>query len=137
MSRFSEIADDFQMLDGQERLGLLLEYADALPPLPERFHALRDAGMGRVHECQSPVFLHVLRQGEKLHVVADVPEEAPTARGFTAVLVSAFDGATPEEVAEAPADALHALGLDALLGMQRTRGLRAIYARLRSQAAGH
>lgn len=136
MSRFDEIAETFQMVEGAERLELLLDYAGRLPPLPEAFRPMRDAGLGLVHECQSPVFLHVVREEGKLRIVADVPEEAPTARGFTSLLVEAFDGATPEEVAAAPPDALHALGLAGLLGMQRTRGLSGVYARLRKLAAG-
>lgn len=58
------------------------------------------------------------------------------ARSFTAILVEAFDGVTPAELAAAPPDLLQHLGLTGLLGMQRTRGLSAIYARLRNEIAG-
>ena len=136
MTSFADLAETFQMVEGMERLELLLDYGDRLPPLPGDLAALRDAGVGRVHECQSPVFLAV-RTGEagRLRVYADVPEEAPTARGFAGLLVEAFDGATARDVAAAPGDALGALGLAPLLGMQRTRGLGAVYARLRADAA--
>ncbi len=136
MTSFADLAETFQMVEGMERLELLLDYGDRLPPLPDDLAALRDAGVGRVHECQSPVFLAV-RAGEsgRLRVYADVPEEAPTARGFAGLLVEAFDGATAADVAAAPGDALGALGLSPLLGMQRTRGLGAVYARLRADAA--
>lgn len=134
MSRIDEIAEPFQMVDGDMRLELLLEYADKLPPLPEEYHALRDAGLNMVHECQSPVFMAVEVDDGIVHLYADVPREAPTARAFSAIMVEAFDGQPYEEVQEAPADVLHRLALDSLLGMQRTRGLTAIYQRIKHEA---
>jgi cysteine desulfuration protein SufE len=135
MQRLEDIADVFQSVDTQMRLELLLEYSNRLPALPEAYHALRDAGLNMVHECQSPVFLMVGVEDGVVRVRADVPREAPTARGFTSVLVEAFDGADPADVAAAPPDILHRLGLAGLLGMQRTRGLSAIYARVRNEVA--
>ena len=136
MTPLADIAATFHLVDGMERLELLLDYADALPPLPDDLAALRDAGIGRVHECQSPVFLAVRAgDGGRLRVFADVPEEAPTARGFAGLLVDAFDGADAATLAAAPADLLGTLGISGMLGMQRTRGLGAVYARLRADAA--
>ncbi len=132
---FAEIAASFRMVDPPTRLELLLDYADRLPPLPEVYHPLRDAGLNLVHECQSPVFVMVEVRDGCVVLHADVPAEAPTARGFTSVLVEAFDGAAPADVLEAPPDPLGALGLTPLLGMQRTRGLTAIYYRIRNDVA--
>jgi cysteine desulfuration protein SufE len=96
--------------------------------------------MNMVHECQSPVFLMVEVSEDAggapvVHLHADVPKEAPTARAFTSILVEAFDGAPPRAVLDAPDDALRLLGLTKLLGMQRTRGLSAIYRRVKHQVA--
>ncbi len=135
MRSFEEIAETFQLAEPEMRLELLLEFAENLPPLPEAYHALRDAGLNLVHECQSPVFLMVEVADGRVKLHADVPREAPTARGFTSILVDAFDGAAPEDVLNAPLDALNALGLSSLLGMQRTRGLSAIYRRVRNEVA--
>ena len=135
MNTLDAIADEFQMVDDETRLEMLLDYAGQLPPLPEVYHALRDAGLNMVHECQSPVFLMIeVKQGVvRLH--ADVPDEAPTARSFTTLMVKAFDGASPQVVLDAPDDILHRFGLTHLLGMQRTRGLRAIYQRIKNEVA--
>ena len=135
MTRFDEITDLFGSVDGTDRLDLLLDYAGRLPDLPPEDAALREAGLGMVHECQSPVYLRVVPEGEVVRVRAYAPDEAPTARAFVSILTEAFDRATPQEIAAAPADALGALGLAGLLGMQRTRGLGAVYARLRREAA--
>ncbi len=135
MPTFDEIADVFQSADPELRLELLLDYSDRLPPLPERLHPLREAGLEMVHECQAPVFLHVEVGEDAVHLFPSVPREAPTARAFCTILHEAFDGASPEAVAAAPTAALHRLGLDRLLGMQRVRGLSAIYQRVKGEVA--
>ena len=127
------ITEEFQLVDDETRLELLLDYAGQLPPLPEAYHALRDAGLNMVHECQSPVFLMVEVKQGVVHLYADVPDEAPTARSFTTLMVKAFDGVAPQVVLDAPNDILHRLGLIHLLGMQRTRGLSAIYQRIKTE----
>lgn len=133
MATIDEIAEQFQMVEPPMRLELLLDYADRLPPLPEVYRPLRDAGLNMVHECQSPVFLMVELRDGRIVLHADVPPEAPTARGFTSILLEAFDGAAPGDVLGAPPDLLHRLGLTSLIGMQRTRGLSGIYHRLRKE----
>jgi len=133
MNRLEEIAEPFQLADRDFRLELLLDYADKLPELPDDYVPLRDAGMNMVHECQSPVFLMAEVNNGTVRVIGDVPKEAPTARAFVSILREAFDGEPPQEVLDAPRDALRVLGLSELLGMQRTQGLSAIYGRLRRQ----
>jgi len=133
MNRLEEIAEPFQMADRDFRLELLLEYAEKLPPLPDDYTELRDQGLNMVHECQSPVFLMAEVRDGTVHVIGDVPREAPTARAFVSILREAFHGESPDEVLDAPPDALRVLGLSQLLGMQRTQGLSAIYGRLRKQ----
>lgn len=135
MTTLDAIAEEFQLVDDQTRLELLLDYAQQLPPLPEVYYPLRDAGLNMVHECQSPVFLMVEVQDGTVRLHADVPAEAPTARSFTTLMVQAFDGAAPQVVRDAPDDILHRLGLTHLLGMQRTRGLSAIYQRIKTEVA--
>jgi cysteine desulfuration protein SufE len=133
LTRFDEIADSFQSVEPGDRLEVLLDFADRLPPLPEHLVRLRDEGLHLVHECQAPVFLYVNVTDDVVSVYGDVPREAPTARSFLSILIDAFDGQSVGVVEEAPADPLRALGLDSLLGMQRTRGLSAIYQQLRAR----
>ena len=52
----AEVVSDFQEMQGQDKLQLLLEFAGELPPLPAD---LDEAAMEPVPECQSPLFLHV------------------------------------------------------------------------------
>ena len=52
----AEVVADFAEVQGQDKLKLLLEFADDLPALPA---GLEVAAMEEVPECQSPLFLHV------------------------------------------------------------------------------
>ena len=124
----------FRGADRQTRLELLLDYANKLPELPERFRAARDQGLNRVPECQSPVFLflEMLDGGLLLH--ADAPREAPTVRRFVSLLSRSLKGASPAEVAALPGDLLDQLGLTEALGMTRMHGLTAMVGRIKRMA---
>jgi cysteine desulfuration protein SufE len=135
MDRIDDIVAEFGLVPPEDRLYLLLDYAERLPPLPERLEAARDAGLGRVHECASPVFLYPEVEGGAVRLYADVPREAPTARGLVGLLVEALDRATPAEVAAVPDDLLHRLGLAQQLGMRRQQGLTGVLHRLKAGVA--
>jgi cysteine desulfuration protein SufE len=132
-AKLEGIIAEFAELEPRERLELLLDFANNLPPLPERLQAERDAGLHRVHECQTPVFIWVEPANGRVNVYADVAPEAPTVKGFVGILVDAFNGATPDAVLAAPGDLLQRLGLVEALGMVRMRGLGAILHYIRKQ----
>src|SRR5690242_14011089 len=88
--RIDQVAAEFAELEPRERLELLLEFSEKLPELPERLQAERDAGIGRVHECQTPVFLWVETPQGRVQIYADVAPEAPTVKGFVSVLDEVF-----------------------------------------------
>jgi cysteine desulfuration protein SufE len=126
--RLDDVVDEFVDLDGREKLEMLLEYAATLPPLPAGCAGLDE---NRVHECQSPVFIQVeLRPTDAgqpgVFLLAEVAEEAPTVKGFVAMLAQAFAGRPTDEVLAVDDTLLDRLGLADVLGMLRTRGLRAI-----------
>jgi cysteine desulfuration protein SufE len=133
--RLTETIEQFELVSDADRLYLLLDYAEQLPSLPDRLAPAREAGMGRVHECQSPVFLYAEVEDETVHLFADVPREAPTVRGLVGLLVSAYDGATPEEVAALPDDLLYRLGIAKQLGMRRQQGFAGVLRRLKASVA--
>ena len=55
--RLDAIAAEFAELEPRERLELLLEYADNLPPLPAELQDEADRAAHRIAECQTPVFM--------------------------------------------------------------------------------
>jgi cysteine desulfuration protein SufE len=135
MSRLDDIIAEFDGLDYQERLELLLDFAERLPELPEKYRAERDAGFGRVPECMTPVFMWIDVNDGRVQILADVAPEAPTVKGFMSVLVEAWNGVTPAEIAAAPPDILKQMGLADKLGMTRLRGLNAMVQRIRREVA--
>ena len=130
-TKLDEVVEEFAGLEPRERLELLLDFADNLPPLPPEYQARRDAGENRVHECQTAVYLWVELRDGRVELYADVAPEAPTVKGYVAILVDAFTGATPDEVLAVKPDLLHRLGLVDALGMVRMRGLGALLNRVR------
>jgi cysteine desulfuration protein SufE len=125
----------FRIASREMRLQLLLGYARRLPELPPELIPARDAGLNRVTECQSPVFLWVALEDGRVRIHADVPKEAPTVRGFVAFLVDVLDGQPPEVAAGLPATLLEDMGLAEVLGVMRTQGLGGVIRRVRTDLA--
>jgi cysteine desulfuration protein SufE len=125
----AEVVSDFAEVQGQDKLKLLLEFADELPPVPED---LQQAAMEPVPECQSPLFLHVDASNRgriRLHFSA--PAEAPTTRGFAGILATGLDDQPADDILAVPDDFYTDLGLAALISPLRLRGMSAMLARIK------
>jgi cysteine desulfuration protein SufE len=131
--RLQEIADDFNALPGAERLQLLLEFSQELPPLPLRYAEHPDL-LESVPECQSPLFLAVeVEPDATVHLYFDAPREAPTTRGFASILHTGLDGLSADEVLAVPAEFTSQLGLQDLVSPLRLRGMAAMLSRIKRQ----
>ncbi len=130
-----EIVEEFADTPKELRLLLLLEFADGLPPLPQHLIDDRDA-MEPVEECTAPIFLAVdMAPGEPVRIYFDAPQDAPTSRGFAAVLRAGLDGGTPEEILSTPSDFYLSMELDDLVTPLRMRGLSGMLARVKRRVA--
>ncbi len=126
------LAQDFAALSVPQRLDLLLEFADALPEVPQHLTEHPDL-LERVVECQSPVFLLVEVQDDVVTIHFTVPREAPTTRGFASILHSLLNGRTVDEVATASDLIPDSLSLSAAVSPLRLRGMRGMLARIKRQ----
>ena len=126
------IVSELSEADRQERIELLIDFARNLPPLPDRLAEHKDAAH-RVEECQSPVFLFVELEKDRVAIHADAPIEAPTVRGFVALLVEGLNGATIEEILQVRDSLIEQIGLPEILGMLRVRGLSGVLRRLKAE----
>jgi cysteine desulfuration protein SufE len=129
----AEIRADFHELEIRERLQLLLEFANELPELPERYSE-HPYLLERVEECQSPVFIFVeVGDDDIVHLFATAPREAPTTRGFASILVQGLAGLTVQQVLDIPDDFPQGLGLTEAVSPLRVRGMTALLARAKRQ----
>jgi cysteine desulfuration protein SufE len=138
----AEIAEDFHAMSVGDRLQLLLEFSDELPPLPARYAGHAEL-MEQVEECQSPVFLAVELDGEPgppdapagrvVRLFFDAPPSAPTTRGFAGILHAGLDGIAPEELLAVPDDAPYRFGLGEAVSPLRLRGMVSMLGRIKRQ----
>jgi len=133
----AEIRDDFLELEEKDRLQLLLEFANELPELPERYASHPDL-LERVEECQSPVYLFVeVDDDTVVHLFATAPKEAPTTRGFASILVQGLAGLNAEQVLSVPDDYPQMLGLARAVSPLRVRGMSGMLGRTKRQVTEH
>lgn len=131
-ARLNEIVEEFADAPRDVVLEMLLEYSDAVPPLPPELAG--HAGMESVPECQTPFFLRVEVDAERrVHAHFDCPPESPTTRAFAGILAEGLADATADEVLAVPDDLYQRMGLSQAISPLRVRGGTAILARLKRQ----
>lgn len=110
----------------------LVQYANRLPALPEKFQGL-DREQYRVHECQTPVAIYPEVVDGRMYFYADVPQGAPTIRALLAMIFEAVNGQKPEDVLAIPSDFVRQV-MDKLGLGTREVGLNAMVDRLKRAA---
>jgi cysteine desulfuration protein SufE len=123
---------DFNSLTIKDRLNLLLEFSENLPPLPERYAQHPDL-LERVEECQSPIFLFVEVSDGIVKLFFSAPAEAPTTRGFASILHSVIDGMAVSDVLSFDDDFPSKIGLSEAVSPLRMRGMRGMLGRIKRQ----
>lgn len=119
LPQLSSILDDYELLDGEERYRLLIDLGKALEPMPESLKT--DAT--RVRGCSASVWLYPTRLNDgRLHFLAD--SNAAITKGIVALVVSAVQDRTPQEVAATDIrQALEPFDLSRQLSSNRTQGI--------------
>ena len=130
--KLAEIVDEFATAPRDVVLEMLLEFSDAVPPLPAEL-AGHD-GMEQVPECQTAFFLKaVVRPDDTVVTYFDCPPEAPTTRAFAGILAEGLQGASTAEILGVPDDLYARMGLAQAISPLRIRGGSAILGRLKRQ----
>lgn len=125
----ADVVAEFAEVSGQDKLALLLEFSQDLPTLPAD---LEEAAMEPVPECQSPLFLHVdAADPDRVRLYFSAPAEAPTTRGFAAILAAGLDGQPAADILAVPDDFYADLGLATLISPLRLRGMSAMLTRIK------
>jgi cysteine desulfuration protein SufE len=131
--RLAEIRDEFLELPEHDRLQLLLEYSQELPPVPQRYEGHPEL-CERVVECQSPVYIVVDVDPDGVVAMhATAPPEAPTTRGFASILAQGLTGLSAAEVLAVPGDYPQTLGLTRVVSPLRISGMTGMLLRAQRQ----
>jgi cysteine desulfuration protein SufE len=129
----AEIVDLFATSPPRDRLELLLEYSQSLPPLPDRF-AQHPELLEPVPECQSPLFVAAeLDPEQNVQLYVTAPEESPTTRGFAGIFHAGLNGLPASEVLAVPGDMTARLALAEVVSPLRLRGAAALLGRIQRQ----
>jgi cysteine desulfuration protein SufE len=110
----------------------LVQYANRLPALPDRFQEL-DSEQYKVHECQTPVAIYPEVVDGRMYFHADVPQGAPTIRALLAMLFEALNGQPPAVTLAIPSDFVRQVMSKLGLGTREV-GLNAMVERLKRAA---
>ena len=127
----SEILDDYQFLDGEDRYRLLIELGRKLEPMPE---ALKTDAT-KVRGCSASVWVYPTRTNDgRLHFLAD--SNAAITKGVVALILAAVQDRSPAEVAATDVRSLlEPFNLTHELSSNRTQGVPNMIALVRETAA--
>ncbi len=132
---FDQLIDDFEFLDDwEERYKYVIELGRSLEPLEEEARSASN----KVQGCASQVWLisQVNGTGSGSILTFRGDSDALIVKGLIAVLHILLSGRPPRDIIETDVQAaLGKLGLHEALTPQRSNGLAAMIARLKSDAA--
>ncbi len=125
----SDIAEEYEFLESEDRYRLLIDLGRKLEPMPE---ALKTDAT-KVRGCSASVWVYPRQDGDKLHFLAD--SNAAITKGVVALVLAAVQDKKAEEVAETDiAAALEPFELSRELSSNRTQGVPNMIALVRETA---
>ena len=130
MRTLSDIAEEYEFLEGDERYRLLIELGRELEPMPDALKT--DATL--VRGCSAQVWVYPTGETDRLHFLAD--SNAAITKGFVARVFAAVQDRPAGEVAAMDvAEALAPFDLKNQLSSNRTQGVPNMIALVREHAA--
>jgi cysteine desulfuration protein SufE len=130
MRAFSDIVDEYHLLDSDERYRLLIELGRELEAMPDALKT--DATL--VRGCSAAVWVYPTGDGARLHFLAD--SNAAITKGIVALVIAAVQDRPASEVATMDiATALEPFDLRNQLSSNRTQGVPNMIALVKGHAA--
>lgn len=125
----SDIYEEFELLDGEDRYRLLIDLGRQLEPMPE---ALKTEAT-KVRGCSASVWVYPTADNGRLHFLAD--SNAAITKGIVALILSAVQDKPAAEVAQMDvAEELAPFELRKHLSANRTQGVPNMIALVRQTA---
>lgn len=130
MRSLSDILEEYEFLEGDERYRLLIELGRELDPMPDALKT--DATL--VRGCSASVWVYPTEERGKLHFLAD--SNAAITKGIVALVIAAVQDRPAAEVAAMDvAAALEPFDLKNQLSSNRTQGVPNMIALVQQHAA--
>ena len=124
-----EIVDEFSMFeDWMQRYEYIIDLGKSLPLIDEQFKTEDNIIKG----CQSKVWVHAEKQGEKVVFTAD--SDAILTKGIIAILIRAFSNQKAADILEANTDFIDKIGLKEHLSPTRANGLVSMVKKIKMYA---
>ena len=126
----SDVYDDYELLEADDRYRLLIDLGRALEPMPDALKT--DATL--VRGCSAAVWVYpTAQEGGRLHFLAD--SNAAITKGIIALVLTAVQDRTPEEIIALDiASELAPFDLKNQLSSNRTQGIPNMIALIRATA---
>ncbi|OBX19573.1 Fe-S metabolism protein SufE [Erythrobacter sp. QSSC1-22B] len=130
MRSLTDIAEEYNFLEGDERYRLLIELGRELDPIPDALKT--DATL--VRGCSAQVWVYPTEQAGQLHFLAD--SNAAITKGIVALVIAAVQDRPATEVAAMDVTAaLAPFDLKNQLSSNRTQGVPNMIALVQQHAA--
>jgi cysteine desulfuration protein SufE len=130
MRTLTDIAEEYEFLDGDDRYRLLIELGRELEPMPDALKT--DATL--VRGCSAAVWVYPTGDGDQLHFLAD--SNAAITKGIVALVIAAVQDQPAAAVAAMDvAEALAPFDLKNQLSSNRTQGVPNMIALVQQHAA--
>ncbi|MEL7198696.1 MAG: SufE family protein [Pseudomonadota bacterium] len=130
MRSLSDILEEYEFLEGDERYRLLIELGRELDDMPDALKT--DATL--VRGCSAAVWVYPTDSGDHLHFLAD--SNAAITKGIVALVISAVQDKPAGEVAAMDVtQALAPFDLKSQLSSNRTQGVPNMIALVKEHAA--
>ncbi|MDZ7893948.1 MAG: SufE family protein [Sphingobium sp.] len=130
-TRLSDLVEEYEFLDADDRYRLLIDLGKALEPMPDALKT--DATL--VRGCSAAVWVYpTLRDDGALHFMAD--SNAAITKGIIALVLLTVQDGQPADIAKADIEgALAPFDLKNQLSSNRTQGIPNMIALIRETAA--
>jgi cysteine desulfuration protein SufE len=130
MTTLSNILEEYEFLDSDDRYRMLIDLGRELPPMPDALKT--DATL--VRGCSASVWVYPVTDENKLEFMAD--SNAAITKGIIALVLKTVDGkSAPEILSTNVEDALAPFDLKNQLSSNRTQGIPNMIALIRETAA--
>lgn len=127
-----QLVDEFGFFDDwMGRYEYLIDLGKQLPPFPAEWKTEQN----KIHGCQSQVWLHAQKKGDRLHF--DGASDAAIVSGLIAILLRVYSDRLPEDILETQPDFIADIGFTEHLSPTRSNGLHAMIQAIHEHARRH